>query len=930
MLGIFRNNEVIRLPQNLKLFLFQNKVNQTHPYGVLSAGFFTVSPLSNSFLPDDTEVCLISKKESKLVKELLKSAGLTSVKKVISLTKLRKNYKSYEAKRQLATLYDVFVCEDAIYHLLPKFLGKAFFARKNAIRIGHTGQTADEVVSNIIEAAQGIAKIVPRGWNNIKSLDIKTSDSISLPIHNSLPERPVALESETPPEEVIQKKGKKNKTQEMESGNRDLMNMLLHGGSTENGSQQSLESFGQQYTSPVSMSGHTTSMQPPLTSPMGQQQGSPFHGQMISQNPMMQQGDMMSTPYSQSPTSYSDSTYQGYPGYNQQRMSHPQVSSTMYQNYGQNGSFLSSLGNQGVGQYSAQSRAMSQYPASTSSVGFGPPSYYSDVYPPVPPKSPAAHQQLQGSGYPSSIQGTMSVGGNGSSYPSTGYAGQSSMSPLQKPMGQSFFPPRSPASQQINSPPNMTGNYPGQPPTSPMAQPMVGHPRRSSTSPVSSMVPQGVPVYSVPQRQQYPTTTSSMSQSQLQSSCMFAQRLEKMSAQHQYQAQMSSSNLPGPTGSGLSPSRRATFPAQQSHLPGMHTMKTATGPVSPVQRSPPQIGKSSPPFKPLRSPPPYQAHKSPPSFPKTLVPIPYPPQGGNDTRKQEKGATVSGSVPEGGQPPAKKARKSKSAEKSIFQKLEEVAENVTPYLAEGLSHAVGDTVEQKQSQTKTKASTTEDDNEVNPKTTTEAEVSKADKLSSEGNVEEKDSLKDSQAKDSVPETGDKEEDGANETVSGKDTKVDEDKGQDKVVKHNEDVIIKEESTPKAQCEKEKSKETDKKEDSTNDDTKQHSAKSKDKVVSPINKEAQVCASSDTCKLPTTEKESPDTHSKVPNQAGPNESTTEKETSDKSKAIKETSRINFASVAVNKPTTKHDAHQKVVLLWKKILQYFVQCIRFSYG
>ena len=27
----------------------------------------------------------------------------------------------------------------------------------------------------------------------------------------------------------------------MESGNRDLMNMLLHGGSTENGSQQSLE-----------------------------------------------------------------------------------------------------------------------------------------------------------------------------------------------------------------------------------------------------------------------------------------------------------------------------------------------------------------------------------------------------------------------------------------------------------------------------------------------------------------------------------------------------------------------------------------------------------------------------------------------------------------------------------------------------------------
>ena len=49
---------------------------------------------------------------------------------VISLTKLRKNYKSYESKRQLADLYDVFICDDRIYHLLPKLLGKAFFAKK--------------------------------------------------------------------------------------------------------------------------------------------------------------------------------------------------------------------------------------------------------------------------------------------------------------------------------------------------------------------------------------------------------------------------------------------------------------------------------------------------------------------------------------------------------------------------------------------------------------------------------------------------------------------------------------------------------------------------------------------------------------------------------------------------------------------------------
>ena len=50
--------------------------------------------------------------------------------KVISLNKLHKNYHSFEAKRQLCSLYDVFLCDDAIYHLLPKVLGKTFFSKK--------------------------------------------------------------------------------------------------------------------------------------------------------------------------------------------------------------------------------------------------------------------------------------------------------------------------------------------------------------------------------------------------------------------------------------------------------------------------------------------------------------------------------------------------------------------------------------------------------------------------------------------------------------------------------------------------------------------------------------------------------------------------------------------------------------------------------
>ncbi|EDO48328.1 predicted protein, partial [Nematostella vectensis] len=176
-------------------------------------------PLSSSLHSEDSEVCLITKLEGSKAKELLKSKDITSVKKVISLTKLRKNYRSFESKRQLSSLYDIFLCDDAIYHLLPRVLGKAFFAKKkfplpvnlkktnlqgeinkalqstyislghgscSAMKVGHTGQEKKEVISNIVEAVSGLAKIIPRGWNNIQSLNIKTSNSISLPIYNSL------------------------------------------------------------------------------------------------------------------------------------------------------------------------------------------------------------------------------------------------------------------------------------------------------------------------------------------------------------------------------------------------------------------------------------------------------------------------------------------------------------------------------------------------------------------------------------------------------------------------------------------------------------------------------------------------------------------------------------------------------------------------
>ncbi|XP_068673908.1 ribosomal L1 domain-containing protein 1-like isoform X1 [Montipora foliosa] len=195
-------------------------------------------PLPHSLHSDSTEVCLITKEESSVVKEMLKAKDVT-VNKVISLKKLRKKYNMFEARRQLCSLYDIFICDERIYHLLPRALGKTFMSKKklpvpvdlkktnlkkeiakvlqcsllsfgfgpcSSIKVAHTGQTAEQAVENVIGAVAEIAKIVPRGWKNIKSLNLKTTDSISLPIYTSLPEKSLDFETSEP----LKKKRKKS------------------------------------------------------------------------------------------------------------------------------------------------------------------------------------------------------------------------------------------------------------------------------------------------------------------------------------------------------------------------------------------------------------------------------------------------------------------------------------------------------------------------------------------------------------------------------------------------------------------------------------------------------------------------------------------------------------------------------------------------
>ncbi|KND01148.1 uncharacterized protein SPPG_04240 [Spizellomyces punctatus DAOM BR117] len=172
----------------------------------------------------ESDVCLITKDPQRTYKDLLQSKAVTGISKVMGISKLRAKFKPYEAKRQLCASYDLFLADERVIPLLPSLIGKTFFAKKkhpapvdltkndlageiqsalhstylitnngvcNAVKIGTTRFDEEQLIENVMQAVSEIAKKIPKKWNNILSIHLKTTDSIALPIFNSLPDGPV-------------------------------------------------------------------------------------------------------------------------------------------------------------------------------------------------------------------------------------------------------------------------------------------------------------------------------------------------------------------------------------------------------------------------------------------------------------------------------------------------------------------------------------------------------------------------------------------------------------------------------------------------------------------------------------------------------------------------------------------------------------------
>ncbi|AEE79812.1 putative protein [Arabidopsis thaliana] len=198
-------------------------------------------PLINPTV-DSPEICLIidDRPKSGLTKDdamkKIKSENIP-ITKVIKLSKLKSDYKAFEAKRKLCDSYDMFFTDRRIIPLLPRVIGKKFFTSKkipvaldlkhrnwkhqiekacgsamffirtgtcSVIKVGKLSMDICEITENVMATLNGLVEFLPNKWTYVRSLHLKLSESLALPIYQSVPDLKLKIDAFGSGKSVVQ------------------------------------------------------------------------------------------------------------------------------------------------------------------------------------------------------------------------------------------------------------------------------------------------------------------------------------------------------------------------------------------------------------------------------------------------------------------------------------------------------------------------------------------------------------------------------------------------------------------------------------------------------------------------------------------------------------------------------------------------------
>ncbi|KAJ3683119.1 hypothetical protein LUZ60_013346 [Juncus effusus] len=172
-------------------------------------------PLPHSLF--SSSICLITNEPNN---PLLNSSPI-KFSLVLTLSELKSLYPSPESKQELASSHDLFFTDKRIVSWLPRILGDPFYGKKkknkepivinfanpswhnkvseilkstkfemkgghcNGIKVAMLKMERKEILGNVEMAVQKAVECVPKKWRNVRSIHLKSTESVALPLYES-------------------------------------------------------------------------------------------------------------------------------------------------------------------------------------------------------------------------------------------------------------------------------------------------------------------------------------------------------------------------------------------------------------------------------------------------------------------------------------------------------------------------------------------------------------------------------------------------------------------------------------------------------------------------------------------------------------------------------------------------------------------------
>lgn len=186
-------------------------------------------PLKHSLYSKFSDICFIvpdipNNEVEQVVdhyETLFKNNGVRNIKTILPFRQLRAEYGEHELKRRLVELYDAFLVDGRISGRVTHFLGSIFYKKRNVpiplkmqpttklqrnvkialkktplqinphgdtstIQISHSQMKNFEKIGNFWSVIQNLNKEFPGGWENIRSLHLKGSTTMAVPVYLNL------------------------------------------------------------------------------------------------------------------------------------------------------------------------------------------------------------------------------------------------------------------------------------------------------------------------------------------------------------------------------------------------------------------------------------------------------------------------------------------------------------------------------------------------------------------------------------------------------------------------------------------------------------------------------------------------------------------------------------------------------------------------